>query len=273
MTLITLSPSYRKSVQAPQEIVAKVSSSPWLWMTLACLLLGISGGVRFWRNWQFAALAARSDHPPFSLNELPRKFGNWESRVGEDAKLDEKIARIAGSNDSIVRSYRNQKDGEKISALSLYGRADKVFAHSPDACYPAAGYQLVKGPLDRELSVPGVKGTIHYRWSIYMKRVGGIGYYQETYHTFYFNGEWLSDTTDQWKSFRYHPSMFRILLERPISGLSDEVYRPSEELLGRFVQEIDRRMSHDEAAGAGKEATPVSTSPAPGSSKSQEGSS
>jgi hypothetical protein len=271
MTSITVSRSYGKPVQEPPRFVAKVSSSPWLWMTLACLFLGISGGIRFWRDWQFAALATESDRPPFHLSDLPRTLGNWESQAGEDGKLDDKVARVAGSRDSIIRTYLDKKSGDQISALAIYGRAEKVFAHSPDACYPSAGYQLVKGPVDREMVVPGVKGTVRYRWAIYMKRIGGFGHYQEAYHSFFYNGKWLPETSDQWKSFRYHPSMFRILLERPVSSLSDAVYRPSEELLGAFVREISSRMSHDGAGRAGA-ATPVSTSQAPGSSKPQGGS-
>jgi hypothetical protein len=268
MTLITVSPSYRKSVQAPRHIVSKVPSSPRLWMALACLLLGISGGIRSWREWQFAALAAESNRPPFHLSDLPRAIGNWESIAGEDGKLDDRVARVAGSSDSIIRTYVDKKGGDQISTLAIYGPAEKVFAHSPDACYPSAGYQLVKGPVDREMSVPGVKGTVRYRWAIYVRRIGGIGYYQETYHTFFYNGEWLPEAGDRWKSFRYHPSMFRVLLERPASGLSDEVHRPTEELLGEFVREISSRTSHDGTGGAG-EAAPVSPSPAPGSSNPQ----
>jgi uncharacterized protein DUF3485 len=268
MTSITVSPSYGKPVQAPRQIVARVSSSPWLWMGLACLLLGISGGIRFWREWQFAALAAGSDRPPFHLDDLPRTLGNWESEKSKDGELDEKVAVIAGSSDSIIRAYEDKKADGEVSALVLYGRADRVFAHSPDACYPSAGYQLVKGPMDREMSVPGVKAPVRYRWSIYMKRIGGIGHYREVYHTFYFNGEWLPNASNRWKAFRYHPAMFRVLLERPMSGLSDEVYGPCEELLGKLVREINDRMSHD-GDGSAEGAASVSTSPAASPSNAQ----
>jgi Protein of unknown function (DUF3485) len=270
MTSIMISPPYPKSAQAPPHVVAKVSSSPWLWMAVACLLLGISGGIRFWREWQFAALAAVNNRSPFPLSDLPRMIGNWESKAGDDGKLDDKVARIAGSKDNMVRTYLDKKNDDKISALAIFGRSDTVFSHSPDVCYPSAGYQLVRGPVDREMTVPGVKGTVRYRWAIYMKRIAGVGLYQETYHTFYFDGEWLADAADRWKSFRYHPSMFRVLLERNISGLSSEAYRPSEELLGEFVKEISERVSRD-GAGKAAEATSVSTAPEAGSSKPQVG--
>ena len=235
-----------------------------MWTVVACLLLGISGGFRFWREQQFASLATESGSSPFSLNDLPRTLGNWRSEEGLDDHLDPRVARIAGSSDHVVRTYLNEKTGDQLTTIILYGLAEKVFGHMPDVCYPAAGYQLVEGPVDRELKVPGLKAPVRYRWAIYVKRVGGLGSYQEAYHTFYYNGEWTPDASDRWKSFRYHPGMFKIQLARPILGLSKEVHGPSEELLGAVVQEISSR----EAARAG-EATPISESSAPHSAALQ----
>ena len=266
MTSITIRPSYGKPAQAPRPLVSQTSSSPWLWMTVACLLLGLSGGLRFWRDRQFASLASKSDHLPFHLSELPRTLGDWEANPKDDGTLDDKVARIAGSSDYIMRTYLDKKTGDNLTALVIYGRSVLVHGHSPEICYPTAGYQLVKGPVDREISAPGVNGKVRYRWSIYLKRVGGVASYQETYHVFYYNGEWLPDTTDQWKSFRYHPSMFRILLDHSISGLSDSANRSVEDMLSGLIGETNSRMSPPKA-GSSKDAPAVAASPALDSSK------
>ena len=116
--------------------------------------------------------------------------------------------------------------------------------------------------MDRELHVPGVNTPVHYRWAIYMKRVGGIGHYVETYHCFYYNGEWLPDAADRWKSFRYHPSMFKIQLARDVTGLSEEVHGPSEVILGDFIREIGDRLSGQHAdASSGPAPIPGFTQP------------
>ncbi len=232
-----------------------------MWAVVACLFLGISGGIRFWREQQFASLIAESGSAPFSLDELPRTLGDWRSDEGDDGRLDPNVARIAGSSDHVVRRYLNEKSGDELTALIIYGLADRVYGHTPDICYPAAGYQLVEGPVDREVKVPGLKAPVRYRWAIYMRRIGGIGSYQEAYHTFYYNGDWVPDASDRWKLFRYHPGMFKIQLARPISALSDEVHRPSEEMLRALVQEISSRVAHKTAVGTSK-TTPVSESPA-----------
>jgi hypothetical protein len=216
-------------------------------MIVACLLLGISGGIRFWRDRQFATLAQASSLPPFRLNEMPRVLGEWRSDPAMDGRLEKEISQLAGAKDSAVRTYLDEKSGDQLTALFIYGLADKVYAHKPDICYPSAGYRLVAGPVDRELIVPGIKDPVRYRWAIYMKRVGGIGYYQEAYHTFYYNGEWTPDAGNRWKMFRYHPGIHKIQLARTVTSLSDEVHGPSESLLSALALELRNRV--DAATG------------------------
>ena len=115
-------------------------------MAVTCLILGISGGLRYWREWQFAALAVDSANCPFPLAELPRTIGTWQADQGSETFLDPDVARVAGASEHIVRDYLDEKTGERASALILYGLGVTVFLHTPDVCYPAAGYQLVQGP-------------------------------------------------------------------------------------------------------------------------------
>ena len=58
MTSISVRPLSRSPADNPrQKATARVVVSPWTWMAVTCLILGISGGLRFWRERQFTALA------------------------------------------------------------------------------------------------------------------------------------------------------------------------------------------------------------------------
>jgi len=219
-------------------------------MVVACLLLSVSGGVRFWREWQFRNLRAATAVSPFRLENLPKSLGSW--RFVAATQLDEEVARIAGSSAHIVWEYLDEKGGERVSALILYGPATHVFSHTPDFCYPANGYRLVMGPEDRELSIPGVTTPVRCRWAIYAKRIGGIERYTMAYYTFLHNGQWLPDLMSRWKSFRYHPGVFKLQLERTISGVSPGD-PPTEALLSELVREISGRMSPDPIREANQE--------------------
>ena len=50
MTSITFRSSRSSPSEVPRHVPAKALSSPWIWMVVACLLLGTSGGFRFWRE-------------------------------------------------------------------------------------------------------------------------------------------------------------------------------------------------------------------------------
>jgi hypothetical protein len=244
---------------AGRPAAPRVARSPWAWLAVTCLLLGVSGGVRFWRDREFAALAEQSAACPFPLAELPRTMGTWQMTDAE-VQLDPEVARFAGASEHVLRGYLDQKTGDQATALILYGEAGMVSLHLPDVCYPAAGYQLFRGPVDRTVEVPGVKGPVRYRWAIYVRRAGGVSRYEEVYHSFLHDGEWLTEASGRWKTFRYHPSIFKVQVAHPISGLDEGREGPALSLLTEFVRLISDRLG---AARSGGTAAPAATG-APG---------
>jgi hypothetical protein len=217
--------------------------SPWKWAVVTCVLLGISGGLRYWREWQFAALAARSEACPFPLIELPRAMGTWRAADGAEAKLDPAVARFAGASDHILREYIDEKTGEQASVLVLYGLGHLVSPHTPGLCYAAAGYKTVRGPIDGSIAVPGVKDPMRYRWAIYTKQTGHVSRYEETYVTFLHHGDWLPDAAEaRWKMFRYDPGLFKVQVARNVSGLNESGKGPCEDLLKEIVAHIRGRL-------------------------------
>jgi hypothetical protein len=243
-----------------RPIAAKAFMSPWKWMAVTCLILGISGGVRYWREWKFTSLAVKSEAAPFPLVELPRVAGTWQAGEGSESQLDPDVARLAGSSDHVVRSYLDEKTGEQASALVLYGLAAMVFGHTPEACYPSAGYQLVKGPVDGTITLPGVPEPVRYRWAIYVKRVAGLNRYEEAFYTFRHNGDWLPDVADRWKMFRYHPGIFKVQISHPISSLTESGKGgPCELLLTELVRQVEERLA---AGGPGQAVAKTTEAPA-----------
>jgi hypothetical protein len=218
--------------------------SPWRWLAVTCLLLGVSGGLRFWREQQFAALAARSETCPFPLAQLPRVMGTWRAAEGSEVQLDPEVALFAGATDHIVRDYVDERSGERASVLILYGLGHQVSPHTPDLCYPAAGYQTVKGPIDHAITVTDVQGPVRYRWAIYTKREAGrIGRYEEAYVTFLHRGDWLPESaSSRWKMFRYDPGLFKVQISHTVSGLSENGEGPCEDLLREIVRQINNQL-------------------------------
>jgi Protein of unknown function (DUF3485) len=230
------------STLKPIKVVDKVPISPWMWLAVTCVILSVSGGIRFWRDRQFRTLARDSATCPFPLSELPRALGTWHAEEGMDSQLDPEISGIAGSSADLVREYKDSKTGETAKVLVLYGAADSVFAHTPDVCYPSAGFGHVIPPADRELTTSTSPKPVAFRTSYFTKKEAGLPLYVEVFCTFRHNGKWLPDVTSRWKMFRSHPSMFKIQIQRQTLGLTTED-SPIDSLLKVTVEAIDRRLN------------------------------
>ncbi len=203
-------------------------------MALTCVLVLVSGTLRVWRDRQFQSLDDVSSACPFPLQELKRSLGTWRSDEKNDGTLDPEIARIAGSSDHIIRVYVDEKSGEKITALVLYGLARSVHGHIPEVCYPASGFKPFGPPINLQLErLPKVK----CRKGFYAKNGGESGPLEEVCYSFLHNGEWLPDVSDRWKMFRQEPGIFKVQLHRRVSSVSSDQH-PTENLLALIVDDI-----------------------------------
>jgi hypothetical protein len=223
----------------------------WRWITLVSLLLGISGGIRYWRDWEVQSRFKESKIAPFALSEFPSTLGDWRVVEGSETTLDPEIAQISGSSDHMIRTYVNEKSGETAVVMVLYGLAYLVWPHTPDACYPAAGFKPVPPARNVEVQTPRTMATAPFRMQTFVKFRGGQGNYQDVYYSFFNAGRWRFDMERNWKTFRYHPGMFKVQVQRQVAGGGSED-GSVKQLLGCIVQEIETRST------TGSEATPPS---------------
>jgi Protein of unknown function (DUF3485) len=223
-------------------------SSLWGWMTLACLLLGASGGVRAWQDHRFAAVQNDVAVSPFPLKDLPQTLGDWRAQEGSDTILDPEIARIAGSSDHVIRTYTNAATGQSLTALVLFGSAKVVYAHQPAVCYPAAGYRPIAETLTR--SIPNGSGPPAQFYSqVYARQKDRTQGRQEVFFSFRHGNRWFPDPGRFWKDFRHHASMYKVQIQRPVSESESstaqrEQDNPTEQFLARLLPEIEREIEH-----------------------------
>jgi len=216
-----------------------LASSPWRWTILACLLLGISGGVRAWRDHQFAQLSSRNKECPFPLSDIPKSLGDWHAIDDSESRLDPEIARIAGSSDHLIRSYADSKTGEKVTVLLLYGLAEGVFGHTPEVCYPATGHQAATRPKDLDIAVPGNPRPATFRSQIFFQPQGPAGgHYAEVFYSFRHANHWQPEMAGEWKKFRADPGMFKIQTTREVSAAAASPEGPEPKVSKSIVTEL-----------------------------------
>jgi len=245
------------------KLLSQWAASPWRWATVTCVLLAISGGVRTWRDWGFDTLSRASESCPFPLSNIPTVLGTWRAIEGSEKHLDAEIARIAGSSDHVIRAYQDETTGEIVQMIVLYGPATSVFSHTPDVCYPAAGYKVAGSSSDDHMTVSGSETIpVSFRRAFFSKKSGAVEHDVEVCSTFLHDKKWLPEVASQWKTFRMHPAMLKIQLQRTSSnvGLADS---PTDSLLKELVREIDRRIAL-KAGPTANEMTPAGIKSRPG---------
>jgi uncharacterized protein DUF3485 len=109
---------------------------------LAVAIMLVAGVIQGWisERWgTFPELQLLSEQ----LTSVPMQIGEWEGQDGE--KSNDKILKISGAEGELVRIYRNA-NGEEVRVSIICARLMDIFLHSPDRCYPAAGFEMQGSP-------------------------------------------------------------------------------------------------------------------------------
>jgi hypothetical protein len=212
-------------------------------MTLACALLGASGGVRAWQDRRFATVEDHVAVAPFPLKDLPDTLGDWRAQEGSETSLDPEVAKIAGCSDHLIRAYVHGSTGQTLSVLVLFGPAHAVYGHRPEVCYPSAGYQQIAPTLTR--AIPnGTRPPAEFFSQVYAKPNDPRRTSQEVYFAFRHGSRWSPDPGRFWKDFRHHPSMFKVQIQRLITDFERrELNNPTEPFLELLLADIESRIA------------------------------
>ena len=218
-------------------------SQAWtiVWMIVVCLIFGASGLVRVWQDWRFDTVKNQEIKPLFPLKDLGRTLGTWRALEDKEAVLDPQIARVAGSVDSLVRIYVDDLTGVAVTVLILYGRAETITSHTPQVCYPAAGYSLVDGGEIIPVPLGTGVGTIPAGFAgLVFAKKAGLGDREEVYYSFRHEGVWTPMVEGNWRILRFSPGVFKIQVQRKVN---DTEYRhldnPSSRFLGALMPKFE----------------------------------
>ena len=86
--------------------------------------------------------------------KFPEKFGTWE--LERELEADSKELERAGAVGHISRLYRNTRSKARVSAFVVCARPHDASGHTPDRCYPGAGFEI--GEAEHRQKVPLADG-------------------------------------------------------------------------------------------------------------------
>jgi hypothetical protein len=71
------------------------------------------------------------------LEQVPLDLNEWK---GEDERVSEDVRDTAGAVGCVSRIYTSQRTGERVKLWLIVGHARDISAHTPDVCFPSAGF-------------------------------------------------------------------------------------------------------------------------------------
>ena len=86
----------------------------------------------------------RQPHVSFDarLEALPVKIGDWS---GHDVDLGSSVENSLAADHILSRVYTDAQIGRRVNLLVVYRKyGRRGFAHRPELCYPAAGWEIVQ---------------------------------------------------------------------------------------------------------------------------------
>jgi Protein of unknown function (DUF3485) len=235
------------------------------WAAIACVLLGASGSVRAVQDRRHQFEKAQKDPCPIDLNKVPDHFGSdWKLLKGGDRKLDPLTMRISGGTDHLIRTYANEMTGVFVTILVLYGPAEPVLPHTPQACYPATGYSAVDPPLGRSIAYSlgqddqgrPLEGQADFLAASFAKPNGRQMLREAVYHSYRLDGQWSHSIGAGRKFPRRNPGIFKVQIQRMVAdGEKLDKGDPIEQFLKLFLAEIESEIkaAQDQARPKDKE--------------------
>jgi hypothetical protein len=220
------------------------AGSAWVRLAVVAAILAASGGSRLWQGRRVERAMERGRSSPFPLADLPMKLGSWEGRA---ATMDPRIVRITGSTDLVSRRYVDRRTGVGLDVIVLYGPTAEMLSHTPEICYPSAGFEPLPGLSERPIAVEGVDRPVPFRSLAFTKGEGGLAESQEVYYSLRYDGRWTTLCATP-KAARRIPGTLKVQVSRRISDRERrDVDNPCEPFLASLIGEIEARLAASHA--------------------------
>jgi hypothetical protein len=169
---------------------------------------------------------------------VPDVLGNW---TATSQTIPAKQLAMAGAVGQLARTYSNPQNGVTILVLLLCGLPGNISTHTPEACYPGAGYELDNaGAYIHRFGSP--EQTAEFQTAV-ASRAGTIPSSLRIYWTWHGTGGWSAPANPRWV-FAAEPVLSKLYIVRETGGVDlDPDQDPCAGFLSLLLPELDRMLS------------------------------
>lgn len=178
---------------------------------------------------ELAALASRFDSVPMTI-------GEW---TGTSFEMGAHVRKMAGAEAYLSRVYTNAARGVSVSVLLIGGLPGDIATHTPDACYPGAGYELsTPEPFKYRSSPPD--GPRAGFLTACAERGGADPSVLRIFWTWHSAGGWAAPEDARWR-FASEPTLCKLYVIRETGGAAvGPDHDPCNDFLDVFLPALER---------------------------------
>jgi hypothetical protein len=223
------------------------------------LVIGVTALQGVWtERWSDRDVAADLDRSGKLLEErFPSMCGEW--KVLEELPSDERELARAGAVAHIARLYENETTGAKLSAFAVCATPKDASGHTPDRCYPGAGFEIAEA--EHRQSIPLKDGRNAEAFTGTFRKTGQT---LRVFWTYGVDGRWIAPQIARielaGKSAVF--KLYVIINETNLTAAQSSL--ACADFLGEVLPAFDSALRGEEPAAAAPEAGPEGVPAAPG---------
>jgi Protein of unknown function (DUF3485) len=169
------------------------------------------------------------------FDSVPSVIGDWQ---GKDFEVAPRERAMAGAVACLSRRYSNPSRGISVSVLLLGGLPGNISVHTPDICYPGAGYTL-NTPASFDYRAGPDKTLAGFRTAL-ATRGGASPSILRIFWSWNASNGWVAPDEPRWK-FASEPALCKLYVVRETGGaVVDPGSDPCNDFLSVFLPELDR---------------------------------
>jgi EpsI family protein len=177
------------------------------------LSAGYVQGVWTERWGEFPELKVFSEQ----LTAVPKQIGEWEGTDGEE--MDERTKEAAGAEGELMRTYRNA-NGQEVRVSLVCGRLQNMTDHTPDRCYPAAGFDMQGEPQRVVFETPS--GDAEFMAASFMKSEPSGTQAVRGYWSYSGDGQWTAPDNAKTSLASQKNACYKLYVFAPLSTARGE---------------------------------------------------
>jgi exosortase len=174
------------------------------------------------------------------LKRIPLAIGEWR---GNPQHVEPRAMIAAGLDGLLIRRFQNMRTGRTIDVVLVCGRPGPVSVHTPDICYPAAGYEMTQAKM---VTFSEQIGTPNVPVEFIRADFGRQGAFPPEHLRIYWSlgaaGAWRVPSSPR-LAFASLPFLYKMYLFYQSAGDNDPVEEESfADFLRRLVPELEKAL-------------------------------